>query len=174
MRGALCVATRLYILYVAADESTSGWEFYCLFLNPHKVHKPTPFLLPTPLICCFWFWLIVLGVSRHFGSFNAKLSHFDESWYVSRFLYFHIFQLNVKTVLFQTIQFSMSTVFLFTWLNVKTINFKQFSLALFDPLIGPDQVLPLWDRVDQGVMAIKWYSAFPKAPAILKLHHQIV
>ena len=29
MRGALCVATRLYILYVAADESTSGWEFYC-------------------------------------------------------------------------------------------------------------------------------------------------
>ena len=29
MRGALCVATCLYILYVAADESTSGWEFYC-------------------------------------------------------------------------------------------------------------------------------------------------
>ena len=29
MRGALWVATRLYILYVAADESTSGWEFYC-------------------------------------------------------------------------------------------------------------------------------------------------
>ena len=29
MRGALCVAMRLYILYVAADESTSGWEFYC-------------------------------------------------------------------------------------------------------------------------------------------------
>ena len=28
MRGALCVATRLYILYQAADESTSGWEFF--------------------------------------------------------------------------------------------------------------------------------------------------
>ena len=27
IRGALCVAIRLYILYVAADESTSGWEF---------------------------------------------------------------------------------------------------------------------------------------------------
>ena len=26
MRGALCVATRLYILYLAADESISGWE----------------------------------------------------------------------------------------------------------------------------------------------------
>ena len=24
-----CIATRLYILYVAADESTSDWEFYC-------------------------------------------------------------------------------------------------------------------------------------------------
>ena len=35
MRGALYMATRLYILYVAADESTSGWEFYCKFLNPH-------------------------------------------------------------------------------------------------------------------------------------------
>ena len=29
MRGALCVATRLYILYLVADESISGWEFYC-------------------------------------------------------------------------------------------------------------------------------------------------
>ena len=28
MRGALCVATRSYILYQAADESTSGWEFF--------------------------------------------------------------------------------------------------------------------------------------------------
>ena len=28
MRGALCVATRLYILYQAANESISGWEFF--------------------------------------------------------------------------------------------------------------------------------------------------
>ena len=28
MRGALCVATHLYILYLAADESISGWEFF--------------------------------------------------------------------------------------------------------------------------------------------------
>ena len=39
MRGALCVATRLYILYLAADESISGWEFYCKFLNPHNTTK---------------------------------------------------------------------------------------------------------------------------------------
>ena len=37
MRGALCVATRLYILYVAADESTSGWEFYCIPKSPHML-----------------------------------------------------------------------------------------------------------------------------------------
>ena len=30
MRGALCVATRLYILNLAADESISGWEFLLL------------------------------------------------------------------------------------------------------------------------------------------------
>ena len=30
MRGALCVATHLYILYLAADESISGWEFFLL------------------------------------------------------------------------------------------------------------------------------------------------
>ena len=30
MRGALCVAKHLYILYVAADESISGWEFLLL------------------------------------------------------------------------------------------------------------------------------------------------
>ena len=38
IRGALCVATRLYILYVAADESTSGWEFYCLIPKSPQFH----------------------------------------------------------------------------------------------------------------------------------------
>ena len=36
------------------------------------------------------------------------------------------------------------------------------------------QVLPLQTRVDQGAMAMKGYSAFPKAPALLEPHHQIV
>ena len=35
-------------------------------------------------------------------------------------------------------------------------------------------MLPFRDRVDLGVMAMKGYSAFPKAPALLELHHQIV
>ena len=38
----------------------------------------------------------------------------------------------------------------------------------------PYQVLPLQAKVDLGVMAIKGYSAFPKAPALLELQHHIV
>ena len=35
-------------------------------------------------------------------------------------------------------------------------------------------MLPLWTRVDLGVMAMKGYSTFTKAPALLEPHHQIV
>ena len=38
MRGALCVATHLYILYLAADESISGWEFFLLIPKSPHVH----------------------------------------------------------------------------------------------------------------------------------------
>ena len=86
-----------------------------------------------------------------------------------------------KTV--QTIQFNISTQFKHTILNThnfKHTNFKQFSLAelhslvLFNPYIGPYQVLLLQARVDQGVMAMKEYSTFPEAPTLRQPHHQIV
>ena len=48
-------------------------------------------------------------------------------------------QLKVKTVLFLTIQFSISHLF------AHSLNMK----LLFDPLMGPYQVLPLQARVDQ-------------------------
>ena len=35
-------------------------------------------------------------------------------------------------------------------------------------------MLPLWARVDPGVMAMKEYSTFPKAPALLEPHHQVI
>ena len=38
--------------------------------------------------------------------------------------------------------------------------------------LQPYQVLPL--RVDLGAMAMKGYSASPKAPALLEPHHQII
>ena len=39
--------------------------------------------------------------------------------------------------------------------------------------MGPNTVLILWVSINLGVMAIKGYSTFPKAPE-LKPHHQIV
>ena len=53
-----------------------------------------------------------------------------------------------KTVLFQAIQFSIS-------------------LVLFDPQIGPYQVLSPQARVNLEAIAMKGYSAFPKVPPSL-------
>ena len=53
-----------------------------------------------------------------------------------------------------------------------SLNVKQFYLT--DRVVGPYQVLPLQARVDLGVMKIKQYSIFPKAPALLQPHHHIV
>ena len=36
------------------------------------------------------------------------------------------------------------------------------------------QVLPLWARMDPEAMAIKSFSAFPKAPGLLESYYQIV
>ena len=69
-------------------------------------------------------------------------------------------QLKNKTVLFLTGQFSISRLFVYS-LKVKE----------FDPEIGPYQVLPLWGRVDLGARAMKGYSTFPKAPALLEPCH---
>ena len=54
----------------------------------------------------------------------------------------------VKTILFQTIQFCLSIVSISKTIPFQTIgfsiqkqfHFKQFSLVLFDPKIGPNQV----------------------------------
>ena len=46
--------------------------------------------------------------------------------------------------------------------------------VLFDSQIGPYQMLPLRAKVDLWAMTMKGYSAFPKAPALLEHHHQIL
>ena len=43
-------------------------------------------------------------------------------------------------------------------------------LVLFNPV----RCYHYGARVDLGAMAMKGYSAFPKAPALLEPHHQIV
>ena len=81
-------------------------------------------------------------------------------------------QLDVKIVLFQTIQFSISTVSI-----SKTVLFQavQFSINTQFSSIWPiDRTLSGATRVYLRVMAMKRYSAFPKAPASLEPHHQIV
>ena len=71
---------------------------------------------------------------------------------------------NDQTVLFQTIQFCISYLFaLFKCLTV-----------LFDPKIETYQMLLLRVRADLGVMAMKRYSIFLKAPTLHELNHQIV
>ena len=60
------------------------------------------------------------------------------------------------------------------------LYFEQFSLALvcslvlFDPQIGFYQLQPLQAREYLKVIAMKRYSAFPKAPVLLEPHYQIV
>ena len=65
-------------------------------------------------------------------------------------------QLNDQTLLFQPSQSSISFV---------CFQFKC-QAVLFDPYIGPYQVLPLQARVDLGVMAMKGYSTFPQSSSI--------
>ena len=62
-----------------------------------------------------------------------------------------------KTVLFQTIQFSISIQFSFIWPIDRTLSSTS----------TPGQV-------DQGAMAMNGYSIFPKAPTLLKPRHEIV
>ena len=89
-----------------------------------------------------------------------------------------------KTVLFEIIQLSISTQFKCKYgLIVKNVSILSYSvysihfsisMLLVPFIIGPYQVLPLRARVNLGTMAMKGYSAFPKAPALLEPHHQIV
>ena len=78
------------------------------------------------------------------------------------------YSLIVKTLLFQAIQFSQSVL----------IQKIQFSISMYlissNPLIGPNQVLPFQATEDLGKMTMKACSAFPKAPASLEPHHQII
>ena len=54
---------------------------------------------------------------------------------------------------------------------LKQFYFKQFSLASVHSLVLFGQVLPLQTTEDLEAMAMKGYSAFLKAPALLEPHH---
>ena len=77
--------------------------------------------------------------------------------------------------LYITIQFSVSTVSMSKTVLFQTIQFSiSIPLVQLNPYIGPYQVLLRQARVDLGAMAMKECSVFPKAPALLGPHHQTV
>ena len=76
-----------------------------------------------------------------------------KQFYFKQFSLALVCSLNVKTVLFRAIQYSVIHI-----------------LVLFDSY----QVLPIRATVDRRAMAMKGYSAFPKASALPEPHHQIV
>ena len=112
-------------------------------------------------------------------------------------VWFKYSQLNIKIVLFQTFQFSISMQFKCqnssstVSISKKHFYFKQFSLTnktvLFQAIqfsvstqfnstwhIDRTQMLPLQIRVDLGAVAMKRYPTSPTALALLVPHHQIV
>ena len=104
-----------------------------------------------------WFYGIsnIVGYLMPNPFFTYKHFYFKQfSWTGNSFFVYA--QLNVKIVLFQAIRFSRNTQF------------------LFDPQIGLSQVLPLQARMDRGAMAMRRYSTFPKARALLEPHNQII
>ena len=70
----------------------------------------------------------------------------------------------------------MSKTFLFQVIySSQKLQFSiSIPLVLLNPSLGPFQVLPRRAGVDLGVMEMKGCSTFPKAPASLEPHHQIV
>ena len=78
----------------------------------------------------------------------------QKQFYFKQFNLALVRSLNPKTVLFQTMQFRISTKFSSIWPINRTLSGAT--------------------RVDLWAMAIKRYSASPKAPALLEPHHQIV
>ena len=95
-------------------------------------------------------------------------------------------QLNVQTVLFQTSQFIVNTVSKSKTVQFKKIqfsiqkqfHFKQFSLAwvrsfnVRSVLFWAGSIIP--GQRGPESHGIKKYSTFPKAPPLLKPHHQII
>ena len=87
----------------------------------------------------------------------------------------------IRTILIQLIQFSISRDFIYTVKCqnssiYKTIQFSVSRVSMTKTV--PFQTIQfsintLWARVDLGVMAIKGYTTFPKAPALLEPDHQI-
>ena len=62
--------------------------------------------------------------------------------------------------------------FLIVLLRMVLSNTINFQTDIFNQLIEPKQVQPLWFRVDLGVIVMKGYFTFHRSPEVM-LHHQM-
>ena len=70
----------------------------------------------------------------------------------------------------QLFQFNNTHLFAHTGFQTLLSTTNNFQTDLFDPLMGPKQVLLLlllWIRMDLRVMTMKWYSSPPLHPGSL-------
>ena len=120
-----------------------------------------------------WWWWRVAIVYSQLNDFNylyRKLIIQNQSFvstHLNGFKYYYT-PLTIKHqsfVLFLTIQYNVKS-FVCTHFECQTV--------LFDSQRGSYQVLSLPARVNLGSVAMKRHSAFPKAPALLDSHHQMV
>ena len=64
-------------------------------------------------------------------------------------------------------------VLLYVTVTIQHQSFASAQFVLFDPSIGPYQMLPLWGKVNLGAMAVKRYSTFPKSSRVKPRHHMV-
>ena len=110
----------------------------------------------------------VNGISTPSGSFNAGI------WLICKYLVIiiTIYIFNIPSFFYCIFFICQQKSFVCTviWYKLFLSNRNNFPSVLFDPYMGPLQVLPLWVTVDQGVM--KGYFTLHRAPE-LDPHHQM-
>ena len=110
------------------------------------------------------------------------LWHINNCWCFNAKSYSYIYILN-KHIFLKSILNKPELIFLHidNWFQVSLCNSYNLTSVIclhtvcsISPMESPYQVQPLRVKVDLGAIAMKEYSAFPKLPALLKPHCQII
>ena len=116
-----------------------------------KWSNPGKGVVPSPT-----HWSIEKGAFRSTTLLYLQFQY-QKQFHFQQFSLALVHSLNIKTLLFQAIQFSLSAQFSSVWSIDKTLS-GATTLGQSGP----------------RAMAMKEYSAFLKAPALLEPHHQII
>ena len=90
-------------------------------------------------------------------------------WYIAIKYSFICSQLNSPKTLYVIIVINIIHLLAHSWI---VPGLENYLIILFDPMMGNYQVLQLQFRMDLGLMVMKGWSTFLKAPE-LKPHHQM-